>query len=69
MSLYLTKHYVMKAYGGLNVKTHVFLTSDLVGDELSVSRPCHFNPRVRTPGTNWIRGWVGPRDCVDDIEE
>jgi hypothetical protein len=44
LSLWLTKHYVVKAYGGADVKIHVFLTSVLVGDEWSVSRPSHFTP-------------------------
>jgi hypothetical protein len=46
----------MKAYGGVDVYTHVFLTSTLVGGEWSASRPCRF-----TPGTHWIGGWVDPR--------
>jgi len=27
--------------------------------------PSHFTPRERTPGTHWIRGWVGPGACLD----
>jgi hypothetical protein len=37
------------------------LTSALNGDEWSASRPDHFTPRERTPGTHWIGGWVGSR--------
>jgi hypothetical protein len=40
---------------GVNVQTHVFLTSELVGGEWSASR---FGPF--TPSTQCI-GWVGPR--------
>jgi hypothetical protein len=38
LSLYLTKHYAMKTYGGVDVQIHVFLTSALVGGEWSASR-------------------------------
>jgi len=37
------------------------LTSSLVGGEWSASRPGHFTPRERAPGTHWIGGWMGPR--------
>jgi hypothetical protein len=40
----LSKHYAMKAYRGVDVSTHVFLTSALVGDEWSASRPGLFTP-------------------------
>jgi hypothetical protein len=53
----------MKAYGGVDVYLHIFLTSAVVGGEWSASRPCHF-----TPGTHWIGGWVGPRAGLDDVE-
>jgi hypothetical protein len=53
----------MKAYGGVDVQTRVFLTSALLGGEWSASRPGRF-----TPGTHWIGGWVGPRADLDDVE-
>jgi hypothetical protein len=53
----------MKAYGGVDFKVHVFLTSALVG-ERSASLSCRF-----TPGTHWIGGWVGPRAGLDDVEK
>jgi hypothetical protein len=34
----------MKAYVGVDVEIHVFLTSPLIGGERSASRPCRFNP-------------------------
>jgi hypothetical protein len=34
----------MKAYGGVDVQIHVFLTSELVGGELSASHPGRFTP-------------------------
>jgi hypothetical protein len=59
----------MKAYEGVDVQIHVFLTSVLVGDEWSASRPCHFTPGGRAPGTHWIGGWVNPRTSLDDLEK
>jgi hypothetical protein len=50
----------MKAYGGMDVYIHIFLTSALVGGEWSASRPGRFNPGGTAPGTHWIRGWVDP---------
>jgi hypothetical protein len=39
----------MKAYGGVHVYIHIFLTSELVGGELSASCPGRFIPGERTP--------------------
>jgi hypothetical protein len=58
----------MKAYGGVNIYIHIFLTSALVG-EWSASRPGRFTPRERAPGTHWIGGWVGSRAGIDDVEK
>jgi hypothetical protein len=58
----------MKAYGGMGVQTHIFLTSALAAGERSASRPCRFTPFERAPGTHWIGGWVGPRAGLDDLE-
>jgi hypothetical protein len=33
---------------------HIFLTSALVGGEWSASRPCHFTPGERGPGTHCV---------------
>jgi hypothetical protein len=56
----------MKAYGGVDVYIHIFLTSALVGGEWSTSRPCYF-----TPGeiARWIGGWVDLRAGLDDLEK
>jgi hypothetical protein len=59
----------MKAYEGVNVLIHIFLTSALVGDEWSTSRPGRFYPRERAPGTHCIGGWVDPRAVLDDMEK
>jgi hypothetical protein len=53
----------MKAYGGVNVYIHVFLTSELVGGEWSASCTGYF-----TPGTHCIGGWEGPRTGVDEVK-
>jgi hypothetical protein len=59
----------MMAYGGVDVQTHVFLTSALVGGEWSASCPGRFTFRERAPGTHWIEGWVGPRADLGDGEK
>jgi hypothetical protein len=59
----------MKAYGGVDVWIHIFLTSALVEDEWSASRVCHFTPDESAPGTHWIGGWVDPRAGLDDVEK
>jgi hypothetical protein len=64
----IIKHYEMKAYGGVDVQIHVVLTSALVGGQWSASRPYRFTPGERAPGIHWIRGLVGPRAGLDDVE-
>jgi hypothetical protein len=59
----------MKAYGGMDVLIHIFLTSALVGGEWSASRAFHFIPEERAPGTHWIGGSVDPRAGLDDLED
>jgi hypothetical protein len=59
----------MKAYGGLNVYTQIFLTSALVGGEWSTSRPGRFIAEERAPGTHWMGGWVYLRAGLDDLEK
>jgi hypothetical protein len=44
------------------------LTSALVGGEWSASRPGGLTPWEIAHGFNSIRGWVGPRTGVDDME-
>jgi hypothetical protein len=63
------KHHATKAYGGVDVYTHVFLTTALVGGEWSASRNGRFTPGESAPGTLWIGGWVDPRAGVDDMEK
>jgi hypothetical protein len=59
----------MKAYKGVNIQIHIFLTSALDGDEWSNSRTCRYAPGERVPGTHWIGGLVDPRDGLDDVEK
>jgi hypothetical protein len=48
----------MKAYGGVHVQIHIFLTSALTEGEWSAFTPCE-----RARGTHWIG------DRVDDVEK
>jgi hypothetical protein len=59
----------MKAYWGVNIQIHIFLTSALDGGEWSASRPFRFTPGKRAPGTHWIGGWVGPTAGLDNVEK
>jgi hypothetical protein len=59
----------MKAYGGVDVYIHVFLTSALIGGEWSASRPGRFTPREKAPGTRWMGDRVGSSTCLDDMEK
>jgi hypothetical protein len=49
----------MKAYGGVDVYIHVFLTSALIEGEWSDLRP----------GTHRIEGWMDSRAGLDDMEK
>jgi hypothetical protein len=59
----------MKAYGGMDVQNHIFLTSVLTGREWSASRPGCFTPGERAPGTHWIGDGVDLRAGLDDVEK
>jgi hypothetical protein len=59
----------MKAYVGVDVWIHIFLTLAIAGGEWSASLPGRFIPRKRAPGTQWIEGWVDPRAGLDDVEK
>jgi hypothetical protein len=59
----------MKAYAGVNVYIHIFLTAELVEGKWSASRPCRFTPGERALGTHWIRGWVAPRAGLNAVEK
>jgi hypothetical protein len=57
----------MKAYRGMDVWIHIFLTSAQAGGEWSASRPDRFTTRERAPGTHLIGGWVDRRAGLDDM--
>jgi hypothetical protein len=59
----------MKAYGGVDVQIHIFLTSALVGGEWSASLSGRFNHGKGILGTHWTGGWVDPRAGLDDMEK
>jgi hypothetical protein len=58
----------MKAYGGVDVYIHIFLTSTLVGDG-QLHAPAALLPGERAPGIHWIGGWLGPRAGLDDMKK
>jgi hypothetical protein len=53
----------------MDVYSHIFVTSALVGGEWSTSRPGRFTPWERAPGTHWIGGWVDLRAGLEDLEK
>jgi hypothetical protein len=59
----------MKAYGGVDVYIHIFLTSPLAGGEWSASRHGRFTPGGRTSDTHWIGDWVDPRAGLEYMEK
>jgi hypothetical protein len=63
----LKEHHNMKAYWGVEVQLHAFLSSVLDGGEFSASHTGRFTPRERAPGTHWIEGWVGPRAGLNTV--
>jgi hypothetical protein len=59
----------MKAYRGVDIEIHFFLTSTLVGDEWPALRPGRFIPGERGHNIHLIGDWVGPRAALDDVEK
>jgi hypothetical protein len=59
----------MKAVGGVDVQSHIFLTSALAGGEWSASGLGRFTPGERDPGTHWIGGCVGPSTGLYGVEK
>jgi hypothetical protein len=53
----------------LDVFIHVWLTWAPIADEWSASRPYRFTAGEITPGTHWLRGWMGPRAGLDFVEK
>jgi hypothetical protein len=69
LSVILTKLYVLKAYGGVNVWIHVFLNFVQVGGEWSGSLSGSLTPKEKAPGTHGIGGWEDPRTGLDDMKK
>jgi hypothetical protein len=59
----------MNMYDGVDVQIHIFLTSILVEDDWTASRPCRFTPGERASGTPWIGGWADSRAGLDDVDK
>jgi hypothetical protein len=58
----------MRAYGGVDVQIHIFLTSAQVGGKYSFTpRPLY--PGERAAGTHLTGGWVVPRAGLDNVED
>jgi hypothetical protein len=64
-----SKHYVTKESGEVDVQIYAFLSSAVVGDELSASHPGLFASREIFADTHWIWGWLGPRAGLDDMKK
>jgi hypothetical protein len=58
----------MKAYGGMDVLIHIFLTSALAGGERSASRPGRFTPG-KSPRYPLDRRLGDPRAGLVDLEK
>jgi hypothetical protein len=54
----------MKAYGGLDLRLHSFLTFSLDEREWSASRLDCFTLEKAAPNNRWLGGWVGPSSCL-----
>jgi hypothetical protein len=58
----------MKAYGEVDVESHIFLTSEIFEGESSASRSGHVNPGKKLNDVHWIGGRLGPSAGLDGIE-
>jgi hypothetical protein len=61
--------HAMKAYGGVVVELHSFLTSALDEGDWLVSLTGRFNPGERAICTHCLRSWVGPSAGPDASEK
>jgi hypothetical protein len=59
----------MKAYVGVDVYIHVFLTLAPVWGERSASRSSRFTSRKRALVTHWMEDWVGFIAGLDYVEK
>jgi hypothetical protein len=68
LSLYLTKHYAMKTYGGNGCTGLRFLDFGYSWKRVVSRTPWALYFWERAHGTLWIGVWVGPRTGLDDRE-
>jgi hypothetical protein len=59
----------MKAYLGVDIQIRILFTSVFVKGDQSTSRFGRFMPEEEAPSTDWIVGWVGPRNGLKSVEE
>jgi hypothetical protein len=59
----------MKAYGRVDVLSHIFFTWALVGGKWSASSPGHFTQEEKALSTHWLGVLVGPRAGLDDVDK
>jgi hypothetical protein len=59
----------MKAYGGMAVEVHIFLTSELLGASGQLHSSAALPPGKGPPCSHWIGDWVDPRAGLVDVEE
>jgi hypothetical protein len=59
----------MKAYGGVDMYIHIFLTSAVAGGDWSASRPGRFTPGERVCCTHWVGYSVDPKTGLDYVEK
>jgi hypothetical protein len=59
----------MKAYRGVDIQIHIFLTSALAGVSGQHHAPAALPPGERSPGNHWIGGSVDHRVGLDYVEK
>jgi hypothetical protein len=62
-------HYAIKTYGIVDSYFHVFLTSAVVGDQRSASRPCRFTSQEKAHRYSLNRTLGDLRTGLDHVEE
>jgi hypothetical protein len=64
----LIKHYTECVWGSGRIDPH-FLDLGTCWRWVVSFTPVPLYPGESAPGTHWIRGWVGPRTGLDDVEK